>query len=64
MLAAARQAADGPKHHFTAIQLPVSLVHLAPLAQALNEDSPIAQAAREELEVGASAPFNGGERPP
>ncbi len=41
LLAVAQQAADGSKHHFTAIQLPVSLVHLAPLTQALNEDGPI-----------------------
>lgn len=61
LLATARQAAGGPDHHFTAIQLPLNLVHLTPLTQSLADDGPVAQASDADLEVWASAPLNGGE---
>ncbi|MEV6972530.1 aldo/keto reductase [Kitasatospora sp. NPDC093806] len=55
--------AGGPNHHLRAIQLPVSLVHLAPVAQALNGRGPLADALAAGLEVFASAPLHGGEIP-
>ncbi|MFI9785909.1 aldo/keto reductase [Kitasatospora sp. NPDC051984] len=55
--------AGGPNHHLRAIQLPVSLVHLAPVAQALDGQGPLAEALDTGLEVFASAPLHGGEIP-
>ncbi|MFJ9696653.1 hypothetical protein [Kitasatospora sp. NPDC101183] len=55
--------AGGPNHHLCAIQLPVSLVHLAPVAQALNGHGPLADALAAGLEVFVSAPLHGGEIP-
>ncbi|TQF04806.1 hypothetical protein E6W39_24490 [Kitasatospora acidiphila] len=55
--------AGGPNHHLRAVQLPISLVHLAPVAQALNGHGPLADAAAAGLEVFASAPLHGGEIP-
>ncbi|MDH6704812.1 aryl-alcohol dehydrogenase-like predicted oxidoreductase [Kitasatospora sp. MAA19] len=55
--------AGGPDHHLWAIQLPVSLVHLAPVAQALDGHGPLADALAAGLEVFASAPLHGGEIP-
>ncbi|MFJ7274845.1 aldo/keto reductase [Kitasatospora sp. NPDC098663] len=55
--------AGGPNHHLWAIQLPVSLVHLAPIAQALDGHGPLADAVDAGLEVFASAPLHGGEIP-
>ncbi|WP_369185347.1 aldo/keto reductase [Streptomyces sp. Y1] len=55
--------AGGPNHHLRAIQLPVSLVHLAPVAQALDGRGPLADALTGGLEVFASAPLHGGEIP-
>ncbi len=55
--------AGGPNHHLWAIQLPVSLVHLAPVAQALDGHGPLADALAAGLEVFASAPLHGGEIP-
>lgn len=62
LLALADQAAPSA-HHFTAIQLPVSLVNLAPVSEWLDGRGPIADAARTELAVLASAPLHGGELP-
>ncbi|MFG3227073.1 aldo/keto reductase [Kitasatospora sp. NPDC048194] len=53
----------GPNHYLRAIQLPVSLVHLAPVAQALDGHGPLADALAAGLEVFASAPLHGGEIP-
>ncbi|MEV7357900.1 aldo/keto reductase [Kitasatospora sp. NPDC091276] len=55
--------AGGPNHHLWAVQLPVSLVHLAPIAQALDGHGPLADALDAGLEVFASAPLHGGEVP-
>ncbi|MFJ6385594.1 hypothetical protein ACIQI7_37010 [Kitasatospora sp. NPDC092039] len=55
--------AGRPNHHLRAIQLPVSLVHLAPVAQALDGHGPLADALAAGLEVFASAPLHGGEIP-
>ncbi|MFF7455267.1 aldo/keto reductase [Kitasatospora sp. NPDC008115] len=55
--------AGGPKHHLRAIQLPVSLVHLASVAQALDGRGPLADALAAGLEVFASAPLHGGAIP-
>ncbi|SDT81520.1 Predicted oxidoreductase [Streptomyces sp. TLI_053] len=55
--------AGGPNHHLRAVQLPVSLVHLAPVAQALDGHGPLADALAAGLEVFASAPLHGGEIP-
>lgn len=55
--------AGGPNHHLWAIQLPVSLVHLAPVAQALDGRGPLADALAAGLEVFTSAPLHGGEIP-
>ncbi|MFJ9607837.1 aldo/keto reductase [Kitasatospora sp. NPDC101176] len=55
--------AGGPNHHLRAIQLPVSLVHLAPVAQALDGHGPLADALDAGLKVFASAPLHGGEIP-
>lgn len=61
LLAAARAAACGSAHHLVAVQLPVSLVMAGPLAAALNDRGPIAEAAVANLDVYASAPLHGGE---
>lgn len=58
---AARDAAGSTETRLTAIQLPVSLVQLAPLAESLDGAGPIAQAHEAGLEVWASAPLSGGE---
>jgi aryl-alcohol dehydrogenase-like predicted oxidoreductase len=61
LIAAAQQAAGGTRTHLRAIQLPVSLIQLAALAEALHGTGPIAEAAGAGLDVWASAPLNGGE---
>ncbi|MEU9042374.1 MULTISPECIES: aldo/keto reductase [unclassified Kitasatospora] len=55
--------AGGPNHHLRAIQLPVSLIHLAPVAQALDGHGPLTDVLAAGLEVFASAPLHGGEIP-
>ncbi|MDH6124486.1 aldo/keto reductase [Kitasatospora sp. GP82] len=55
--------AGGPNHSLRAIQLPVSLVHLAPLAQSLDGQGPLVDAMDTGLEVLVSAPLHGGEIP-
>ncbi|MEZ0088977.1 aldo/keto reductase [Streptacidiphilus sp. EB129] len=55
--------AGGSQHHLRAVQLPVSLVHLAPVAQALDGHGVLAEALEAGLEVLASAPLHGGEVP-
>ncbi|GAA4240357.1 hypothetical protein GCM10022254_64680 [Actinomadura meridiana] len=61
LVTAAQQAAGSARTHLRAIQLPVSLIELAPVAEALHGSGPIAAAAGVGLEVWASAPLNGGE---
>ncbi|MGV9338047.1 aldo/keto reductase [Streptomyces sp. NPDC003688] len=63
LLALAADAAGTRAHHLAAVQLPVSLVMLDPLLQALDGHGPIADAASAGLTVMASAPLHGGELP-
>ncbi|AIS02551.1 aldo/keto reductase [Streptomyces glaucescens] len=60
LLALAAEAAGG-QHHLVAVQLPVSLVMMTPIAQALNGQGPLPAAAGAGLRVMASAPLHGGE---
>ncbi|MGV4986636.1 aldo/keto reductase [Streptomyces sp. NRAIS4] len=53
----------GPGHHLAAIQLPVSLVMLKPVAQALEGTGPLAEATAASLDTFISAPLHGGELP-
>ncbi|MGW3170187.1 aldo/keto reductase [Streptomyces sp. NPDC001153] len=53
----------GPGHHLAAIQLPVSLVMLKPVAQALEGTGPLAEATAAGLDTFISAPLHGGELP-
>ncbi|MEV5339448.1 hypothetical protein AB0K93_13305 [Streptomyces sp. NPDC052676] len=61
--ALATEAAGGAEHHLAAVQLPVSLVMMAPLKQALDGKGSIRAAADIGLQVMASAPLHGGELP-
>ncbi|WP_034518464.1 aldo/keto reductase [Actinomadura rifamycini] len=61
LLSAARDAAGSNHSHLKGIQLPVSLVQLTPLAEAVNGFGPIAEASAAGLQVWASAPLHGGE---
>ncbi|MEU7429098.1 aldo/keto reductase [Streptomyces sp. NPDC040750] len=62
LLTLATEAAGG-QHHLAAIQLPVSLVTMTPIAQALDGRGPLPAAADAGLRVMASAPLHGGELP-
>jgi aryl-alcohol dehydrogenase-like predicted oxidoreductase len=62
LLALAAEAAGG-HHHLAAIQLPVSLVMMTPITQALHGRGPLPAAAGAGLRVMASAPLHGGELP-
>ncbi|GGW31577.1 aldo/keto reductase [Streptomyces caelestis] len=53
----------GPGHHLAAVQLPVSLVMLKPVAQALDGTGPLAEATAAGLNTFISAPLHGGELP-
>lgn len=55
--------AGGPQNHLRAIQLPLSLVKLSAIADALDGRGVLAEAAAAELAVFASAPLHGGEVP-
>ncbi|KDQ68179.1 aldo/keto reductase [Streptomyces sp. NTK 937] len=57
------QRVGGPHHHFHAVQMPVSLVHLGPVAAALEGAGPLHQAREAGLDVFASAPLDGGALP-
>lgn len=61
LLRALAAEAAGGQHHLAAIQLPVSLVMMAPIEQALNGHGPVRDAAGAGLRVMASAPLHGGE---
>ncbi|WP_371780718.1 aldo/keto reductase [Streptosporangium subroseum] len=63
LYAVALQVADGRPHHLHAIQLPVNLVQISPIVEALNGRGPLVEAAVRELAVFASAPLAGGELP-
>nr|WP_206315938.1 aldo/keto reductase [Streptomyces sp. C1-2] len=62
LLALAAEAAGG-QHHLAAVQLPVSLVMMTPIVQALDGRGPLPAAADAGLRVMASAPLHGGELP-
>ncbi|MFJ8941093.1 aldo/keto reductase [Streptomyces sp. NPDC102365] len=62
LLALAAEVAGG-RHHLVAVQLPVSLVMMAPIVQALDGRGPLPAAAGAGLRVMASAPLHGGELP-
>jgi len=57
----AEQAAGGHPNHLVSVQLPVSLVMLDPLTQALDGTGPLADARARGLTTFASAPLHGGE---
>ncbi|KAB7834429.1 aldo/keto reductase [Streptomyces mobaraensis] len=61
LLTLARQAAGSAEHHFTALQMPVSLIMDAPITQALNGGGPLVQAKDAGLITFGSAPLHGGE---
>ncbi|WP_432189989.1 aldo/keto reductase [Streptomyces sp. Tue6028] len=64
LLALAGEAAGGQQaHHLVVIQLPVSLVMMTPIVQALHGRGPLRAAAGAGLRVMASAPLHGGELP-
>lgn len=62
LLALAAEAAGG-RHRLVAVQMPVSLVMMTPIAQALDGSGPLPAAAGAGLRVMASAPLHGGELP-
>ncbi|SDC90994.1 aldo/keto reductase [Streptomyces prasinopilosus] len=55
------ETVGGPHHHFRAAQFPVSLVHLAVVADALDGRGALVEAREAGLDVFASAPLGGGE---
>jgi hypothetical protein len=57
------EAAGGTEHHLVAVQLPVSLVMMTPIAQAFHGRGPLPASADAGLRVMASAPLHGGELP-
>ncbi|QSY48761.1 MULTISPECIES: hypothetical protein [Streptomyces] len=61
LLALARQAAGSAEHHFTGLQMPVSLIMDAPITEALNGGGPLVQAKDAGLITFGSAPLHGGE---
>ncbi|MFJ7146727.1 aldo/keto reductase [Streptomyces sp. NPDC100445] len=62
LLALAAEAAGG-RHHLVAVQMPLSLVTMTPIAQALDGRGVLPAAAGAGLRVMASAPLHGGELP-
>ncbi|MER7967625.1 aldo/keto reductase [Streptomyces sp. NPDC096080] len=63
LLTLAAEAAGGHQHHLAAVQLPVSLVMMTPVVQALDGRGPLPAAVDAGLRVMASAPLHGGELP-
>ncbi|MEV7925410.1 aldo/keto reductase [Kitasatospora sp. NPDC088779] len=59
----ARDAAGSADHHLAGVQMPVSLVMVEPLAQALDGTGPLVHARDAGLATFASAPLHGGELP-
>ncbi|MFE2034061.1 aldo/keto reductase [Streptomyces scopuliridis] len=60
LLALAREA-GGRAHRLRAVQLPLSLVQLGPIADALAQHGVLADAEKADLDVYASAPLHGGK---
>lgn len=54
------QRVGGWRHHFHAVQTPVSLVHLGLVAEALRGSGPLHQARETGIRVFTSAPLGGG----
>ncbi|WP_097917031.1 aldo/keto reductase [Streptomyces sp. b84] len=54
------QRVGGWRHHFHALQTPVSLVHLGPVAETLSGSGPLHQARETGIRVFTSAPLGGG----
>ncbi|MFJ4189105.1 aldo/keto reductase [Kitasatospora sp. NPDC089509] len=63
LLGLAGEAAGSDAHHFTGLQLPVSLVMADPIDQALGGGGPLVQAQDAGVITFASAPLHGGELP-
>lgn len=63
LLSLAHQAAAGRPHHLTTVQLPINLVEIHALVDALDDTGPLAHAALAGLDVHASAPLHGGQLP-
>ncbi|MGW2463731.1 aldo/keto reductase [Streptomyces sp. NPDC001761] len=63
LLALAAEAAGGTEHHLAGVQIPVSLVMITPIEQALRSRGSLPTAAGASLRVMASAPLHGGELP-
>ncbi|MGV9942780.1 aldo/keto reductase [Streptomyces sp. NPDC003401] len=55
------ETVGGPRHHFRAVQFPVSLIRLTVVADALDGRGALAEAREAGLDVFASAPLGGGE---
>lgn len=60
-LTALAKTVGGSSHHFRAVQLPVSLVHLTAIVDVLDGRGPLDEARRAGIDVFASAPLAGGE---
>lgn len=61
LVALASEAAGSEKHHLIGLQMPISLIMDAPIAQALNGGGPLLQAQEAGLMTFGSAPLHGGE---
>ncbi|MFE9966777.1 aldo/keto reductase [Streptomyces sp. NPDC005525] len=61
LLALAREAAGSAEHHFTGLQMPVSLIMDDLIRQALSGGGPLVQAKDAGLITFGSAPLHGGE---
>ncbi|MGW1107083.1 aldo/keto reductase [Streptomyces sp. NPDC002540] len=61
LVALAGEAAGSEEHHLIGLQMPVSLIMDAPIAQALNGGGPLVQAQEAGLITFGSAPLHGGE---
>lgn len=57
----AREAAGTRRTGLMAVQLPVSMVNIAPIGQSIDGGGPITQAEQAGLQTWASAPLHGGE---
>ncbi|GAA2105188.1 aldo/keto reductase [Kitasatospora saccharophila] len=63
LLRLAGQATGSDSHHFTGLQLPVSLVMADPITQGLKGDGPLVETRHLGVTTFGSAPLHGGELP-
>ncbi|MET8697357.1 aldo/keto reductase [Kitasatospora sp. NPDC004723] len=63
LLHLAEEAAGSAGHHFTGLQMPVSLVMADPITHALMDAGPLVEARDSGVITFASAPLHGGELP-